>query len=491
MDLDDLIEGTVNSIAMIFFIGGVVITYLIFVKKKKATTLIQLILFTVGYLYCLGEVLEAFTTWYEADEFGEFFTIFLSIIILVVSITAFFEHKLSESEQELFLLNKELEKKIEERTKDLKASEENYRNLVNNILDVIFELNSNKNISYMSPQIKALTSYQPGELLKHKITELIHDEDIETLKKSFNKTFETGQNSNIECRMRHKSGQYVQVSIIGSLVKIDSELKIIGIIRDISDQKKAERMIKEQIDKLKEIDQIRSDFVRRTSHELKTPLISIYTSSKYLLDTYQEELNEEILKLIRVINRGGTRLKNLAENLLEVYDLESKKIELKKQRNDMTKILKECINDFELSFKEREIFLKTDIEEDIYIDVDKIRIEHVILNLLSNAIKNTPPNGIIYVGLEKDKSKIDIIIKDTGIGFTEAEKDIVFKKFGKIERQLKGKDIINEGSGLGLYISNEIVKLHSGKILLESEGRDKGSTFIIRLPINEEEISVN
>lgn len=483
MDLEDIIEGTVNSIAIVFFIGGFVITYLIFIKKKKATTLLQLILFTVGSFYCLGEVLEAFTTWYDADEFGDFFAVFLSMIILVVSITAFFEQKLSETERELFLLNKELEKKIEERTKDLRASEENYRNLVNNILDVIFELNSNKKISYVSPQIKILTSYQPVELLEHKLSEIIHEDDIEFLKRSFDKTFETGENARIECRMRNKTGKYIQVSIIGSLVAIDSELKIIGIIRDISDQKKAERMIKEQIEKLKEIDQIRSDFVRRTSHELKTPLISIYTSSKYLLDTYKEELNEEILKLIKVINRGGTRLKNLTENLLDVYDLESKKIELRKQRINITKTVKECINDFELSFKERELFLKTDLDEDIYINIDKIRIEHVILNLLSNAIKNTPPNGIIYVSLNKEKTNIDITIKDTGIGFTKDERDIAFKKFGKIERQIQGKDIIIEGSGLGLYISNEIVKLHEGKIILESEGRDKGSTFIIRLPI--------
>jgi len=485
MDLDDLIEGTVIAIALIFFLGGIAITYLIFVRKKKATNLIQIILFTVGYLYCLGEVLENFTTWYEANKFGEYFTIFLSMIILVMSVTAFFEYKLSESEQELYILNKELEKKIEERTKDLRASEENYRNLVNNILDVIFELNSNKRISYVSPQINELTGYQPEDMIEHKISEFIHDENIETVKRSFNNTLKTKENSLIECRMHHKSGHYIQVSIRGSLVEIDSDLKIVGVIRDISDQKKAENMIKEQIEKLKEIDQIRSDFVRRTSHELKTPLTSIYTSSKYLLDTYKEDLNEEILKLIKVINRGGTRLKNLAENLLDVYDLESKKIELKKQRNNLTQTLKECINDFELSFKERELFLKTDLEEDVYIDIDMIRIEHVILNLLSNAIKNTPPNGIIYVGLNKDKSYIDIIIKDTGIGFTEAERDIAFKKFGKIERQIQGKDIITEGSGLGLYISNEIVKLHEGKILLESEGRDKGSTFIIRLPINE------
>ncbi|MFX1337354.1 MAG: sensor histidine kinase [Promethearchaeota archaeon] len=351
MNINELVEGIVNLLAIMFFIGGFGFSILIYRKKKSATKLLQIILFFIGSFYSLGEILEVFTTWYQAEEFSDIYELFLAIILLIIGITAFFEHKIRESEQKLY------KQKIEE------------------------------------------------------------------------------------------------------------------------------NVIKEQVQKLKEIDQIRSDLVRRTSHELKTPLISIYTSSKYLLDTYKDELNEEILKLINVINRGGTRLKKMTENLLDAYDLESSRIELRKEQINITKTIKECINDFELSFKERQLFLKTDLDEDIYINIDKIRIENAILNLLSNAIKNTPPNGIIYVGLSKDKTNIDLIIKDTGIGFTEAEKDIAFKKFGKIERKIQGKDIITEGSGLGLFISNEIVKLHNGKILLESEGRDKGSTFIIRLPI--------
>jgi signal transduction histidine kinase len=354
IDIDDLIEGTVNLIAIMLFVVGIVISILIYKRKKTTTKLIQIILFVVASLYCLGEVMEAFTTWYEADEFGDTYELFLAIIILIIGFTAFFEHKIRNSEQKLY------EQQIEE------------------------------------------------------------------------------------------------------------------------------KMIKEQIERLKEIDQIRSDFVRRTSHELKTPLISIYSSSKYLLDNYKDEFNEEILKFIKVINRGGTRLKNLAENLLDVYDLETKKIELNKQQHNITKIIKECINDFELLLKERELILKDDIDEDIYINIDKNRIEHVILNLLSNAIKNTPRNGMIYVGFNKHENYVDIIIKDTGIGFTEAERDAAFKKFGKIERTTPGKDIITDGSGLGLFISKEIVNLHNGEIWLESDGRDKGSTFIVRLPINEE-----
>jgi signal transduction histidine kinase len=244
-------------------------------------------------------------------------------------------------------------------------------------------------------------------------------------------------------------------------------------------------MIKEQLEKLKEIDQIRHDFVRRTSHELKTPLISLYSSSQYLLDSYKELTKSEILRTIKIINRGGNRLKKLTENLLAVYDIESKKYELLKQKENLTELIKECTNDMESFLKERDLFLKLEMKNDFFINVDKIKIEQVIFNLLSNAIKNTPPKGFIYVGLQKKDDYIEIIIRDTGIGFTEPEKEIAFKKFGKVERKVKGKEIIMEGSGLGLYISKEIVKLHKGKIWLESEGRNKGSTFIIRLPISE------
>ena len=84
--------------------------------------------------------------------------------------------------------------------------------------------------------------------------------------------------------------------------------------------------------------------------------------------------------------------------------------------------------------------------------------------------------------MKKYDGYIDISIRDTGVGLTEEEKPKLFKKFGKIERYGKGLDVDTEGSGLGLYISKKIVELHGGKVWVESEGRNKGSAFIIRLP---------
>jgi signal transduction histidine kinase len=125
-----------------------------------------------------------------------------------------------------------------------------------------------------------------------------------------------------------------------------------------------------------------------------------------------------------------------------------------------------------------------EIQEDYYLEVDKERFEQVLLNLISNAIKNTPAHGNITITLQKHETSVDIIIKDTGVGFTENEKAKIFKKFGKIERYGKGLDVDIQGSGLGLYISKKIIELHKGKIWIESEGKNKGSKVIVNLPIN-------
>ena len=105
----------------------------------------------------------------------------------------------------------------------------------------------------------------------------------------------------------------------------------------------------------------------------------------------------------------------------------------------------------------------------------------MITNLLINAINNTPPSGEITISLKDSKKFIEFSIRDTGIGINIENMDRIFKKFGKIEQYGKGKDIITEGSGLGLYISKKIIEMHGGKIWAESEGENCGSVFKFRL----------
>jgi signal transduction histidine kinase len=230
------------------------------------------------------------------------------------------------------------------------------------------------------------------------------------------------------------------------------------------------------------LDELKNEFVYRASHELKTPLNSIVSASTLLIDSYRDFFDERVYGLINVINKGGKRLDVLIGDLLDVSRIDSAKLKIKKKKEDIVEIIKSCTHDMTYLINKRNLNLKINLHEKFYLQIDKIRMEQVFMNLLSNAVKNTPSEGTISINIKPESKFVEISITDTGVGFTKKEKEIIFKKFGKIERHGKGLDIISEGTGLGLYISKEIIELHGGEIRVESKGRNKGSTLVIRLP---------
>lgn len=156
---------------------------------------------------------------------------------------------------------------------------------------------------------------------------------------------------------------------------------------------------------------------------------------------------------------------------------------LNKSEENLAFLVRFCIRDLQGLLEIRNHKLLLEIQEDMKTLFEKERIYDVIINLLSNAIKYTPSGGIIKINSEIKNDFYILSINDNGIGLTKDEMSKIFQKFGKIERYGKGLDVISEGSGLGLYISKNIVELHGGNIWVESKGKDKGSTFYFSLPI--------
>ena len=399
------------------------------------------------------------------------------------------EHKLAvqnlkEAKEKYRELSNILEDKVEERTLELKNSEEKVRNLINNISDVIMEGDIDGAISFISPQIYDIIGYQPNELIGIDLLEFIHPDEKKAYIQMRNITPEVRNKFYVELRALHKKGYYVPISVKGSIEKINDKLKIIVIIRDITKQRKIDNLMRRQIKKLKELDQIRSDLIIRISHELKTPLTLIYNGSQYLLDYSNETLSDQTQEILMFINKGGYRLKSLVDDLINAYSIESSELSLDLNRENLIPIIKKCIENEVPYATIRGILINVELLNELFLEVDKSKIEKVISILLSNAIKNTPPNGNIYITTFEHPNYIELAIRDDGIGFTKNEIPLLFKRFGKIERYGKGLDVDIEGVGLGLYIANEFVKLHNGEIIVKSKGRNKGSTFIVRLHLN-------
>jgi signal transduction histidine kinase len=288
----------------------------------------------------------------------------------------------------------------------------------------------------------------------------------------------------IDFRLFKKDKEIIWINLQASLIEIGKEFYVQAIFSDITTAKEAEFLINEEVKKLKELDKIRKNLISRVSHELKTPLVSIMGGSELLQSLYKDNLEEEQLELLGMIAKGGKRLKILIDSLIDISKIEYERFLLHKELEDLSDIVKDCVKELSYLFKERNINLSLSLPDSLLINLDKIRIEQVIINLLSNAIKNTHPNGRVEIILQKMNDAVVLVVSDDGIGLTKDEMDVLFTRFGKIERYGEGFEYLDiQGTGLGLFISKEIVELHDGEIRAESEGRNKGSRFIVKLPL--------
>jgi len=382
-------------------------------------------------------------------------------------------------------------KKAEQR---LEESEEKFRNIAEQNLMGIVILQDNV-LKYMNKAMADMYGYTieeglnwgPLEYLKLFTAESIEFINEYSLKAQMGVL---GQSNQYILQGIKKSGELIWVDNINRMINFKGRPADLIVQIDITERKEAERLVIEENKKLQELNEMRQELITRISHELKTPITSIHGATQALMEIHKNDMSSKIIEFIEIIKRGGIRLKSLVENLLDVSRLESKKIALNLKNEDLVSIIKEHVNDLRYFAQVRNVNIFLDLPKELYFSFDKLRIGQVITNLFSNAINNTLSGGHVDITIEKSDDHVDIIIKDTGIGITESEKERLFEKFGKIERFGKGYDVYIEGSGLGLYISREFVKLHRGQILVESEGRDKGATFTVRLYLDKAQESL-
>jgi len=241
--------------------------------------------------------------------------------------------------------------------------------------------------------------------------------------------------------------------------------------------------LEDQNQMLNEMNKLKSELLTRTSHELKTPLISIKGFTELLLQLHSNKMDSDMVSIVEGIMDGAKRMEKIINTLIKTSKLNQNILELKKTREDLGFLIKFCIEDLKGLITLRDHSIEYNLENNLITKFDKERIYEVLSNFLVNAVKFTPPGGKIKITSKLKNNSILTAVQDTGVGLTKDEKLQLFKQFGKIERYGKGWDVGIEGSGLGLYISKKIVELHGGKIWVESEGRNKGSTFYFTLPL--------
>lgn len=233
-------------------------------------------------------------------------------------------------------------------------------------------------------------------------------------------------------------------------------------------------------EKLKELDQMKSEFLNTVSHELRTPLTSIKAFAEILLDNVGEDVETQT-EFLQIINKESDRLTRLINNLLDLSRIEAGRMKWEDEQLDLHEVAESALNALRGSAEKKGLIVTSELEEDLPTRGDKDKLIQVITNLLGNAIKFTAEGGEVTVRAgRKDLLTGRIEVEDSGVGIDPEFHESIFNKFSQVDSS-ETRDI--KGSGLGLPIARSIVEHHGGQLFVESEA-GVGSTFIVELPLH-------
>jgi len=251
--------------------------------------------------------------------------------------------------------------------------------------------------------------------------------------------------------------------------------------------------------KLRELDRLKSMFIASMSHELRTPLNSIIGFTGIILQGLVGEINEEQKKQLAIVKNSAKHLLDLINDVIDLSKIEAGKVELLIEEFDLDLLLREVYETLKVSADKKGLGFSLDMPDALIMQSDRRRIKQVLMNLGSNAVKYTD-KGSVNIKVKKMRSSevpkdiltqanltllsdhenvIEISVDDTGIGIHSQDMGILFTAFGRIHAE--GMPI-QEGTGLGLYLSNKLAYLLGGTITAESES-GKGSKFRFILPM--------
>ncbi|OGZ18395.1 MAG: hypothetical protein A2Z68_02565 [Candidatus Nealsonbacteria bacterium RBG_13_38_11] len=388
----------------------------------------------------------------EGDIVGYFFSLF--------NLT-----DIKKKENELINTQKSLLNILEDTEEARKAIEEEKnktQSIVNNFTDGLLLFNQQGKLSLVNPQVEKLFGIKQDQIIGFSVEELASLPGfiplVELLggeiKEAFRKEIIVKDNLNLE------------VSTV-SMVSDGQKAETLVILHDITREKIIEKM--------------KTEFVSLAAHQLRTPLSAIKWTLRMLLDGDLGRITQEQREFIDKSYISNERMINLINDLLDVTRIEEGRYLYKPVLSDIAEITEFVVKSYQELIKRKKI--KFDLKKPagkmpkVLVDVEKIRL--AIENLLNNAIRYTPVGGKVVISLSSKDKEVQFSVQDSGAGIPEDQQERIFTKFFRATNAVR---IETEGSGLGLFITKNIIEAHDGKIWFKSEV-DKGSTFYFTLPV--------
>ena len=368
---------------------------------------------------------------------------------------------------------------------ELRQQEERFRLVLDNALVGIITIDDKGRIQSVNSAAEKIFGYREDEIIDENVNILMpepyrshHDGYLEAYQR-------TGQAKIIgygrEVEGMRKNGEVFPLALAVSTLRLGKKSLFTGIVRDITERKQVERDILVAKQQAESASKTKSEFLASMSHELRTPLNAIIGFSEAMEEEIFGKLgNDKYKEYIHDINRSGSHLLDLINDILDVSAIEAGKVELHEDTLDVAAVVDASVRLVMPRASRRQINLVIDPCDTLPgLRADERRLKQILLNLLTNAVKFTPEEKAVRLSVEVDKKGVmRFDIADEGIGMDEDEIAKAMTPFGQVDSSLTRK---YEGTGLGLPLTKALIDLHAGNLEINSK-KGVGTTVSVRFP---------
>jgi len=489
---------TAAKIILLLAVNIVILMSLMLLKKESGASV---------FFFCC--ILAAFTLFgYEQRKIGYFFTFFSVVLFLfngLNNMTAIQQIQISEDGVQItnminfvvaaivsllminFLLKinidseqilKENEASLKELNKELTDSRRRFELAIQGLNAGMWDWNATTDRIYVSPTLTKMLGYSLEEVYnvgKNAFLKIVHRDDIPAFEAAIKKHYKTKQPLEIECRFLKKDGSFLEV-LDTAQSEWDAEgnvIRMVGSIVDIADRKNVERQMKQQNAMLEKTNEELDRFVYIASHDLRAPLSSVLG----LLQVAEMSTDpKELAQCLQMIEERIVTLNGFIRDIIDYS--RNTRLEVSNEPIRLRELIDSIIEGLKFFEKSQSINFKRDFADDMEIHLDKGRLKIILNNLIANAIKyhdTSNDHAFIRINAQLLDRQLKIEVEDNGMGISEEYVGKIFNMFYRASEK-------SEGSGLGLYITKEMVEKLNGSIQVQSE-EGVGSKFALTFPL--------
>jgi len=373
--------------------------------------------------------------------------------------------EIKEKEKMVLITRKKLEQMIKRKTKELQEERNKTRTVLVSLTDGLIVFDREERITLINPDAEKILNVKEAEIINKKIGQISGFPILDKLYKTLgNKVEWTGQRYELVLNKPFKRCFNVSVA---PMIDEKETIGMIVILHDTTREKEVARM--------------KSEFVSLAAHQLRTPLSAIKWILRMVIDGDVGSISEEQTQFLERGYESNERMIILINDLLNVTRIEEGRFVCNLKSQSFEDIIEEAVVNLRRMTEQKkvEIIFNKPKKSFPKVRVDKKCIALVMQNLLDNAVRFNKPGGKVTVSIKHDKINTEVMVKDTGIGIPRLQQSRIFSKFFRADNAVRTE---TEGTGLGLFISKNIIEAHGGKIWFESE-EDKGSVFWFTIPI--------